>query len=163
MRRVCARALLLSPLVLVSAVGGGYAARLHSTAAPTATRVQLAQRVNPVGAHGYTLGLSHVTIPAGTQLALHRHPGTQLAYIQRGVLTYSVRNGSVTVMRGPADQSPKVVRRIRAGQTGRIRAGEWIVELPSTVHQGRTAGRAPVSIMLATLFTNGSPPSVPVK
>jgi quercetin dioxygenase-like cupin family protein len=103
-----------------------------------------------------------VRIAPGAQIALHHHPGTQLAYIQRGVLTYSVRDGSVEVMRGAADQAPKVVRTIGAGQTGKIRRGEWIVEQPSTIHQARNAGRVPVAILLATLFTNGSPPSLPV-
>jgi quercetin dioxygenase-like cupin family protein len=158
------RAVLLLVLALaLSAAAGAYAARLHASATAPVTRVALAQQVDPVGARGRTLGLSRVTIAAGARIALHHHPGTQLAYIQRGVLTYSVRSGSVKVMRGAADQQPTLVRRIAGGQTGRISAGEWIVEQPSTIHQARNAGRTPVSILLATLFTNGSPPSLPVK
>jgi mannose-6-phosphate isomerase-like protein (cupin superfamily) len=78
------------------------------------------------------------------------------------VLTYSVRSGSVSVMRGAADQSPKLVRRIGHGQTGRIHPGEWIIEQPSTIHRARNDGRTPVVILLATLFSSGSPPSLPV-
>jgi quercetin dioxygenase-like cupin family protein len=104
-----------------------------------------------------------VKITPAARIALHHHPGTQLAYIERGVLTYSVHTGSVAVMRGAADQTPKLVRRIDDGETAKIRAGEWIVEQPSTIHRARNAGSAPVVILLATLFTNGSPPSLPVK
>src|SRR4051794_8020579 len=149
--------------IALSAAAGALATGADRSAVPAVSRVALAQQVNPVGAEGRTLGLSRVKIAAHARIALHRHPGTQLAYIERGVLTYSVRSGSVSVMRGAADQSPKLVRTIGAGQTGKIRAGEWIVEQPTTIHQARNDGRRRVVILLATLFTNGSPPSLPVK
>src|SRR4051812_29762121 len=88
-------------------------------------REALAQVVNPRGAPGRTLGLSRVTIPARTALAPHRHPGYQIGYIERGTLTYTVKTGVVRIYRGAADASPRLVRAIRAGSTGRVRAGEW--------------------------------------
>jgi quercetin dioxygenase-like cupin family protein len=148
--------------IALSVSAGALAAGAHKPAAPAVSRVALAQQVDPVGAGGRTLGLSRVKIGPGARIPLHHHPGTQVAYVQRGVLTYSVRDGSVDVMLGAADQSPHVVRTIGAGETGKIRRGEWIVEQPSTIHQARNAGRVPVVILLATLFTNGSPPSIPV-
>jgi quercetin dioxygenase-like cupin family protein len=162
--KVRSRAVVLLVLaVALSAAAGAFAAGTHTSAAPAVSRAALAQQVNPVGVRGRTLGLSRVTIPPAARIALHRHPGTQVAYIQRGVLTYSVRSGAVNVMSGAADQSPKLVRRIGRGQTGKIGAGEWIVEQPRTIHRARNDGHAPVVILLATLFTNGSPPSLPVK
>jgi quercetin dioxygenase-like cupin family protein len=154
---------LFAVAVAVFVAAGALAARMHVSASSTASRVALAEQVNPVGARGRTLGLSRVTIPPRVQIPLHHHPGTQIAYIQRGVLTYTVRRGSVNVMRGAADESPTLVRRIRAGQTGKIRAGEWIVEQPTTIHRARNDGTVAVRILLATLFRNGSPPSLPVK
>lgn len=145
----------------LSAAAGAFAAGAHKGAAPPISRVALAQQPGPVGAPGRTLGLSRVKISPAARIALHHHPGTQLAYIQRGVLTYSVRSGSVNVMRGAADGSPKLIRRIGQGQTAKISAAEWIVEQPGTIHRARNDGRAPVVILLATLFTNGSPPSLP--
>jgi quercetin dioxygenase-like cupin family protein len=153
--------LAVAALVPVTAVGA-YAAGASLQAAPTATRVALAQAVNPTGAKGRTLGLSRVTIPAHVQLALHRHPGTQIAYIQSGTLTYTVKSGSVPVYRGVADQNPRLVRRVSAGQTGTVHAGEWVIERPSAIHFGANNGDKPLVILLATLFTNGSPPSIPV-
>jgi quercetin dioxygenase-like cupin family protein len=102
-----------------------------------------------------------VLIPAGAQLALHHHAGTQVAYIDRGVLTYTVKAGSVTVRKGPADGKSTVVRKIGAGQTGQIRAGQWIVEQPTTIHQAANQGSAAVVVYLASLFPIGSPPSIP--
>jgi quercetin dioxygenase-like cupin family protein len=162
--RVRPRAVVLFVLAITlsAAAAGAFAAGAHKSAPPAVSRVALAQQVNPGGARGRTLGLARVRIAPAARIALHHHPGTQLAYIQRGVLTYSVRSGSVSVMRGAADQSPKLVRRIGPGQTGKIRAGEWIIEQPSTIHRARNDGRTPVVILLATLFTSGSPPSLPV-
>jgi quercetin dioxygenase-like cupin family protein len=130
--------------------------------APAVTRDVLAQVVDPAGGRGRTLALSKVVIPAHTALALHRHPGNQIAYIERGTLTYTVRTGVVKVYRGPADGHPKVVRAVGPGQTGKVRTGEWVVERPGDVHFGANNGSGKVVILLATLFTNGSPPSIPV-
>ena len=89
---------------------------------------------DPTGVKDRTLALSRVTIPAHRQLALHRHPGTQA----------------------------RLVRRVSAGQTGTVHAGEWVIERPSSVHFGANNGDHSLVILLATLFTNGSPPSIPV-
>lgn len=134
----------------------------HAETAPTAIRSSLAQSEQVQGAPGRTLALSKVVIEPGAKLALHHHLGTQVAHIQSGVLTYTVEQGSVTVRRGEADQSPKAVRSIKAGQTGRIRAGQWIVEQPSDIHRAANNGSSPVIIYLATLLKKGAPPSTPV-
>src|SRR3712207_3251588 len=110
------------PVVVVVALlpAAGAAARSLGSEAREAqapAREALAQVVNPRGAPGRTLGLSRVTVPAGTALAPHRHPGYQIAYIQRGTLTYTVRTGVVRIYRGPADASPRLVRTLRAGET----------------------------------------------
>jgi quercetin dioxygenase-like cupin family protein len=151
----------LLPTTAVAAYAAG-SERATITVAPAATRDVLAQVVDPAGAKGRTLALSKVVIPAHTALALHRHPGNQIAYIERGTLTYTVRTGVVKVYRGPADDHPKVVRSVRAGQTGSVHTGEWVVERPGDVHFGANNGSGKVVILLATLFTDGSPASIPV-
>ncbi len=152
-------------LVALLPAAGATARSLGAEAerAPAPTREALTQVVNPRGAPGRTLGLSRVTIPAHTALAPHHHPGYQIGYIQRGTLTYTVRTGVVRIYRGPADASPRLVRTLRGGETARIRAGEWLVERQGDVHFGANRGRRAVVILLATLFTNGSPPSIPAK
>ena len=149
-------------VLLVAVAAGAYAVGASSQTPAAAKRTALAQAVDPVGAKGRTLGLSRVTIPPHVQLARHHHAGTQIAYVQRGTLTYFVKTGAVTVFRGAADQHPRVVRRVTAGKTGRVFAGEWVIEQPHVIHFGANNGSTPVVILLATLFTNGSPPSIPV-
>jgi mannose-6-phosphate isomerase-like protein (cupin superfamily) len=150
---------LLSAIALVGAgvVVGHVIAQSGGAAA---VRTPLAQSTKVKGAKGKTLGLSRVTIPAGATIALHHHEGTQVAYIQSGLLTYTVKSGSVTVMSGRAD-NPAVVRKISGGQTGKITAGQWIVEQSSTIHQAANNGSAKVVIYLSTLLRTGAPPSTP--
>ncbi len=149
-------------LLPVTAAGAYAAGRAAQDAPPAAKRTDLALLENPAGARGRTLGLSRVTIPPHTALALHRHPGNQIAAVRRGTLTYTVRTGTVAIYRGPATADARPVRLVRAGQTARVHAGEWVVEAPGDVHFGANRGDTPVVILLATLFRNGAPPSINV-
>jgi hypothetical protein len=156
---------LAAAVVLPATAAGAFAAgaAVQGDLSPTASRDVLAQLVDPVGGKGRTLALSRVTIPAHTALPLHRHPGNQIAQVQSGTLTYTVRSGTVNVFRGPADGEPKLVRSIRAGQTGTVGPREWVVERPSDVHIGANRGSRPVVILLASLFRDGAPASIVVK
>jgi quercetin dioxygenase-like cupin family protein len=156
------RTLVAAAVAAAVAAGVVQAADSRRGAAPKPVlRLQLAASNNPIGSKGQTLGLSKVIIPAHTALALHHHPGTQVAYIVSGNLTYTVKSGSVAVMKGAAAPGAfKVMRRIGAGQTGVIHAGEWIVEEPTTIHAGANKTSKPVVVYLATLFPIGSPAAI---
>jgi quercetin dioxygenase-like cupin family protein len=153
----------LLALLAAFALGAALSSAFGQTkAAPGAVRSALAETSRVQGAPNRTLVLSRVLIEPGAKLALHHHLGTQVARIQSGVLTYTVRRGSVLVRRGESDQSPVKVRSIVAGQTGRIRAGQWIVEQPSDIHEAANNGSTPVVVYLATLLKTGAPPATPV-
>jgi quercetin dioxygenase-like cupin family protein len=158
MKRLRLAVVLLGVGLLAAGVLVGHV--IAQSGGASAVRTPLAQSTKVKGAAGRTLGLSRVTIPVGGKIALHHHQGTQVAYIQSGVLTYTVKSGGVRVMTGPADH-PTVVRKINGGQTGRINAGEWIVEQPSTIHQAANRGKTKIVIYLATLLKAGAPPSTP--
>lgn len=159
------RSRFLIPLVLSAGLALGTllpAAFGDSGKAPTAVRNALAQTSNVQGAPGRTMVLSRVVVEPGAKLATHHHLGTQVARVQAGTLRYTVRRGSVVVRRGESDRSPRVVRKIVAGQTGDIGAGEWIVEQPSDIHEAANPGSKPVVIYIATLLKDDAPPSTPV-
>jgi quercetin dioxygenase-like cupin family protein len=130
--------------------------------APTVVRSALAQSSAIQGAPGRTMVLSRVEVKPGATLALHHHLGTQISRIESGALTYTVRRGSVVVREGESDQRPRLVRTIASGQTARIRAGQWLVEQPSDIHQAANRGDTPAVIYLATLLKTGAPPATPV-
>lgn len=122
----------------------------------------MAQTAQVQGAPARELVLSRVVVPPGAKLALHHHLGTQVARVEAGVLTYTVQQGSVTVRRGQSDASPTAVRTIAAGQTGKVKPGQWIVEQPSDIHRAANEGTQPVVIYIATLLRAGAPPATPV-
>jgi quercetin dioxygenase-like cupin family protein len=96
------------------------------------------------------------------KLATHHHLGTQISHVTAGTLTYTVRRGSAVVHASESDQDPRTVRTIKAGQTARIGAGQWLVEQPSDIHEAANNGSAPVVIYLSTLLKTGAPPATPV-
>jgi quercetin dioxygenase-like cupin family protein len=153
------------PLLVVSllTLGGGAAIGFALGAGDPApvVREPLAQTSKARGAPERTLALTRITIQPGTRLALHHHPGTQIAYVDRGVLTYTVEQGSARVKRGPADDHPVLVRKLEAGDTARLVPGQWIVEQPSDHHHAANKGDRPVVLYLSTLFPKGAPPSIP--
>ena len=149
-------------LVAAGAAAGYAGAQLADDPEPV-VREALAQDVNPAGAKGRTLGLSRVDVQPGARLALHRHPGVQIARIAQGTPTYTVVRGRVEVMRGNPEVRARRVRTISSGQTAPIRAGQWIVERPGTIHRAANRGRRKIVIYLATLFRNGAPPAIPVE
>ena len=162
LRRLPAPWIAVTGSALVLAGGAiGWAAR--SAAPEPVVREALAESKTPKGAKGRKLGLSRVVIQPGAELALHYHRGTQIAFIKTGMLTYTVDTGRVKVRRGLADEDPVVVKTISAGETGKIKAGQWIVEPPSTHHSAANRGKRPIVIYLATLLRCNAPPSTPVQ
>ena len=148
MRSRARRATCLTGLAVVAAIAAfaGLADDDGATAAgsPSAAEVErdaLAQSDHVQGAPNRELVLSRVVVPPGAYLALHHHLGTQVAHVESGVLTYTVRQGSVVVSRGQSDEDPTVVRTIGPARPGAIKAGQWIVEQPSDIHRGREPGR----------------------
>ena len=161
MRSLGTRTLALAAALLLVAGGAIGWALAQGGTAPTAKREALAATDKPEGANGRTLGLSRVIVPAGAELALHHHEGTQIARIEHGTLTYTVHTGEVKVRKGDAEADPQFVHTIEAGETARIKSGQWIVEQPSDHHSARNAGDGKVVIYLATLLRHGAPPSTP--
>ncbi|MDP2773641.1 MAG: cupin domain-containing protein [Nocardioides sp.] len=146
--------------LVASGVGVGWSAAAEDPEPVVVVRELLAQDEAPRGAAGRTLGLNRVTVMPGAKLASHHHPGTQIAYVENGVLTYSVETSSVRVYRGPSDD-PRVVRRIKAGQTARLKPGMWIVEQPNMTHHAANKDATPVVLYISTLFRTGAPAAIP--
>ena len=153
-----ARLALVAVLALTAAACGAGASPRASpgSSLPPVVRAVLAAG-NPAAAAGQDLELVRYTIQPGTTLALHRHPGMQLAWIESGVLTYTVEVGKVTVHRVDGSTID-----VRPGDTVRIVAGEWLAETGSVVHFGANEGPDVVVILAASLLQSGQSPAIPM-
>ena len=129
-------------------------------AAPVVREI-LAQELPPA-APGQQLELVRYTIAPGSVLAVHVHPGVQLAWIESGELTYQVLKGEAPVTRQVGQQDGDRAEVIAAGETTVLLPGDAIVEAPGVVHYGENLGTEPVVILAATLLTEGLPAAIPV-
>ena len=130
-----------------------------STASAQAVR-QIVSSSPAMGAPGYMLDLYRVTIPKGTTLPLHYHPGTQVSQVQRGDLTYTVQRGVayLTIPRPGAD--PRRIR-IRAGQTRVVHAGQGLIEQAGMRHVASTPKNT-VVVVLSILRPKNAPGTINV-
>jgi quercetin dioxygenase-like cupin family protein len=151
MRRTTAAALLVLCLPAVPLPAAGF-----ETAAPPVAVVTLGP-VQPTNAPGQSLYLVRYEIAPGTKLPLHHHEGTQIGLVAEGELTYHVATGEVPVYRNGADAKAVLDRTVRAGETGLIRAGEWVVEEPGDRHWGANRGDVPLVIFTSALLREGAP------
>jgi quercetin dioxygenase-like cupin family protein len=113
-------------------------------------------RTLPASAAGQQLGLWHYTIPAGSVLEPHTHPGPQIARVIRGELEYTILSGEGTLVSEDGTSTP-----VGPG-TYTLHAGESIIEAPGMEHFGANRGRGRVELMAATLYPEGAPLSIPV-
>jgi hypothetical protein len=143
--------LITSSLVFVAAFEMGSAGAMTTTTSNGTTKTVLAQ-ANPANAPGQTLYLYRVTIAPGAALPTHFHEGTQLAYIQAGVLTYNIISGTVAVT-----NSQGATKRFKGPTVVSLSPGYTLTETPSVVHYGSNKGKSPVVIELSALIEGGAP------
>jgi quercetin dioxygenase-like cupin family protein len=150
-------------LAVVVAATQGHHESSGSSATPTAgsgvTRSVLVG-ATPASAPDQSLQLVRYVIQPGTKLPAHVHPGTQIASIVSGELTYSVVSGQIRVERAAPNGTPGPVEWLKAGETTVLRPGDAVIETEGMVHFGENLGSEPVVILAATLLEAGQPPSI---
>ncbi|MCA9858237.1 MAG: hypothetical protein KC438_00875 [Thermomicrobiales bacterium] len=116
---------------------------------------------DPNAADGQVLQLVRYHIPAGMTLPMHTHPGMQIAYIEAGVLTYTVvTGGEIPITQGPNSDSPGATELLGPGETTELHPGDAVVEVDGVVHFGANLGAEPVIILASTLLDPNQPAAV---
>jgi quercetin dioxygenase-like cupin family protein len=115
----------------------------------------------PEAAPGLELQLVRYTIQPGTTLAMHTHPGMQIAWIAEGILTYTVvEGGEIPIWRAAFEGNPEPPEMLAPGQTTELYPGDSVVETEGVVHFGANLGDKVVVIWASTLLTEGEPPAI---
>ena len=158
--RTRARLFVLAAAVALLLIGVGASALGAQTDATPAPAPGVVREVlssgDPSGAPGDVLELVRYTIPAGSRLPAHTHPGMQVARIVSGTLSYTVIEGMVPVTRAGTGEVVPIMA--DSGELT-IAPGDSFHEAEGVVHFGRNAGTEPVVILVASLFEIGMPPS----
>ncbi len=117
----------------------------------------------PENANGQVLQLLRTTVPPGVVLPLHTHPGMQVAWIESGVLNYTVvEGGSVPITRKGIEGSPEPAEMLGPGETTDLYPGDTVAELDGVVHFGQNLGDVEVVIWSAVLLDPNLPAAVVV-
>lgn len=160
MRTIARRAALLVILLLlgfagITAQADTTAPRAASPGAtPAAVQREVINEGRPGSAPGQVLQLVRYTIPGNIALPAHTHPGMQVNVIVSGTLTYTVVEGSATVVRAGG-----MVETLTDGQTTDLLPGDRLTEPEGMVHFGENRGDEPIVILTASLFAADQPPS----
>jgi quercetin dioxygenase-like cupin family protein len=116
---------------------------------------------SPQAASGQELQLIRYTIPPGVAQPMHTHPGTQIAWIETGVLNYVVvEGGEITVTHYWGVGSPEPDEQIGPGESIDLYPGDAVIETEGVVHYGQNLGTEEVVIWAATLLDPDLPPEV---
>jgi quercetin dioxygenase-like cupin family protein len=150
-------------LAIVVAATQGSRHSVGSDATPSAgsglTRTVLVS-ATPAAAPDQTLQLARIEIAPGTKLPAHVHPGTQLASIVSGELSYTVLRGEIRVERAASNGTPGPVEVLKSGDTTVLHPGDAVIETEGMLHYGENLGTEPVVILTAVLFEAGMPASI---
>lgn len=157
---------LIAGTVVASACSGTATSTPSATAttpSPTSTAVSstIYGQADPPDAPGQKMTLYSVSIPAGAVIASHQHPGLQISNIRSGVLTYSVENGTVTVVDGLSGTQPGPSKPVAAPATLQLGAGQTLYEPAGMIHSAKNLGGEPVVIELANIVPKEDPLSLP--
>lgn len=143
-------------LSLVVGVGvSGWAGSLplsQAMPAPAGATARVVAQAAPEMVVRPELALTHVIIDLGAGLASHHHPGTEIASLVSGELTYTVESGTVMLRRSGAEPEP-----IPVGTTVTLVAGDAVIESSDGFHYVENLGDEPVVIWIASLFPEGAP------
>jgi len=161
------RASILGSLVLLVLVFAGAIAFASEDASQTsaASTVVAVREVMasgfPENANGQVLQLLRTVVPAGVVLPMHTHPGMQVAWIESGVLNYTVvSGGSVPITRNGMEGTTGPAELLGPGETTDLQPGDTVAELDGVVHYGQNLGTEEVVIWSAVLLDPDQPAAV---
>ena len=138
-------------------------ARSQQTPPPSNSYTQTVKREvlasgYPSEAEGRILELVRYTIPAGTKLPPHIHPGMQIEKVELGTLTYNVVKGTAKIKRANGKEET-----LDAGQTTRLTVGDSLVEPGGMVHYAQNETEDVVILISASLLDSQKPKAIMIE
>ena len=147
-------------VMMMVGLGTVTVARSQQTPPPSTSYTQTVKREvlasgYPSETEGRILELVRNTIPAGTKLPPHIHPGMQIAKVELGTLIYSVVKGTTKIKRANGKEET-----LDAGQTTRLTVGDSFVEPGGMVHYAQNETEDVVIIISASVLDSQKPKTI---
>ena len=110
----------------------------------------------PSVAPGHELTLRRITLPPGSGIPAHTHPGALVIYVEAGTWAYTPLGGTLRLMRAGAAGTPAAAEELTIGVEATLSAGDALfVEDPAD--DIRNAGDEDVVLLVAGLTRVGEP------
>jgi quercetin dioxygenase-like cupin family protein len=110
----------------------------------------------PRVAPGYLLSLRRGVFDPGGIVPLHHHPGALVIYVESGVLTYTVSEGTALVTRAAQAGTPGPTEQLGPGTAALLQPGDAVYE-EGVVHVTENRGEEPAVIWIAALTATDEP------
>ena len=159
------RLTLYALLVAILIIGESAVGMAEGTPSPTVEQPPVVRETlvaaNPELSPSHLLELVRYTIQPDTTLSPHTHPGTQIAWIESGVLHYVVvEGGEIAVTRASGPGTPGPIEYLGPGEETDLYPGDSVVETSEVVHYGANLGTEPVVILASTLLVTDLPAAI---
>jgi quercetin dioxygenase-like cupin family protein len=129
--------------------------------APTVSAVLLGGG-EPAAAPGHELTLRRITLPPGTGVPAHSHPGALVIYIEQGTWGYTALSGTVRLTRASQEGATPAPEDLAMGTEVTLNAGDVLfVEEPAD--DVRNVGDEDVVLLIAGLTRVGEPFTIPIE
>ena len=109
-------------------------------------------------APGYGLQLIRLTFAPGGSIALHRHPGDAVFFVESGAIAWTTGDGQPLLTRAAATAgTPSAPEPLAPGQEVLLEAGDAVFYDGATTHAVRNAAAEPAVVLYAALRAADQP------
>ena len=163
MRRPTVSLLVVVALLAVLAASAGRILAQNATPPPGQPRQHVfgltltdLGKGKPTGAPGQEIHLMRVDQEPGGYIDPHRHPGSQVFYVEQGTVGFTVYSGQAWLVRA-ADQPDTEGALVPEGTELILKPGDWLYYSQDVVESARNAGDDHAVVMIAALYYSGFP------
>ena len=108
-------------------------------------------------APGYGLQLIRLTFAPGGSIALHRHPGDAVFFVESGAIAWTTGEGQPLLTRAAVAGTPSAPESLAPGQEVLLEAGDGVFYDGATTHAVRNDGTEPAVVLYSALRATDQP------
>jgi quercetin dioxygenase-like cupin family protein len=119
--------------------------------------IELLDTGAPMDTPGKVLNFVRLTVEPGGHFNAHGHPGAQIWYVDAGMISTTVVEGTIRLTGAPDGATPASTEEIGAGMEAIVSAGEFMFFDHDVIHTLENVGDEPAVILIAAILEAGEP------